>query len=326
MPMKVKKLKHNRRKPKKLAIKQVKAAIKAQQENDNTTKSWREFLTLERMKMALKILKKGDWLAALIFWLRDRGLYRFCENFNSICIFAFLCIVSQYALADAFLPTMISANVLWVVALPLVVVIEGWFMTRQKWNSPYKNSLLGNLLSMLAAIPLGIALSSIGLFIGRLDLSAFGATVELIRRFSIQVFLYGDLQSPSYGYVSGFNMAGVVLAAIIFMGICWLFSIIIEGIYYGKKNPEVPKAVIFRVTTTSHFISYCILFAVWFPYSYSVAKSTEDRSKHFCERPNIWLSNCPEIFEKFPEAKKVRLDACSKQGIIEELCMSGRIN
>lgn len=76
-----------------------------------------------------------------------------------------LAVVPLLAHADAFLPTMISANVLWVLALPLVVAVEGWVMTRWQWQQPHKNALKGNLLSMLAALPIGVGLSILGRYL-----------------------------------------------------------------------------------------------------------------------------------------------------------------
>jgi hypothetical protein len=69
---------------------------------------------------------------------------------------------STSAFANAFIPTMISANVVWLFVLAPIVAIEGWLMARWEWERPYKSALNGNLVSMLAALPFGVLLSMAG--------------------------------------------------------------------------------------------------------------------------------------------------------------------
>ena len=56
------------------------------------------------------------------------------KKITIICIFAILMFISKAAYADAFMPTMVSANVLWLLALPLVVAVEGLIMAHWKWQ------------------------------------------------------------------------------------------------------------------------------------------------------------------------------------------------
>lgn len=176
--------------------------------------------------------------------------------------------------ADAFIPTMISANLLWLCALPLVVVVEGRFMAHWNWQEPYKNALRGNLWSMLAALPLGVGLSILGGYLSSKDAQTTLAFIpDAARHLLAQTFLYGQLPAPSYGFIAGFGEAGIFLAALLFIGICWLLIFGVEGYYYGKKNPLLPKGKVCGFTAIVNLISYALLLAMWLPYSYYSASS-----------------------------------------------------
>jgi hypothetical protein len=200
------------------------------------------------------------------------------------------------ALADGFLPTMISANALWVVALPLVVAVEGWFMVRWKWEEPYKNSLRGNLLSMFAALPIGIALSVLGWYLVSNDGQAtLGFIPTSARELLGQTFLYGQLPAPSYGFIDEAGNAGIYLAALLFMGICLLLTFGVESYYYRKKNPQLSRGTVFCQTAIANLISYLLLFALWIPYSYHSASAADDFWQDFCRRGSGWSSACTKI-------------------------------
>jgi hypothetical protein len=235
-------------------------------------------------------------------------------------------LLSSIAHADAFIPTMVSANVLWVFVLPLVVVVEGWFMARRGWSAPYKNAILGNLLSMLAALPVGLALSTLGQYVASESARQSLSFVPKGLRFGLaQVLLYGQLPAPTYGFIDSFNgfggIAGIVLAAIAFMGICWLVSIGVEGYFYARKNPKVAKSTVYGVTALAHLVSYTLLVLLWLPYSYHAAKANEDSVLRLCANPMAWDSNCPEIFLRYPQIRQTRLDNCKQQDEAQDTCL-----
>ncbi len=178
-----------------------------------------------------------------------------------LCMAIALICLSGAAHADAFIPTMISADVLWLFVFPVIVILEGWLMARQKWQAPYMSALKGNILSFLAALPLEILLHSIGGYISSPDgRSTFAFIPEKSRFILSQILTYGQLPGP--------GMSGVYLAAIVFMGICWAFSIVVEGYYYSLKNPSLPTKDVFKTTAVVHIASYLVLFLLWFPYCY----------------------------------------------------------
>lgn len=225
--------------------------------------------------------------------------------------------------ANGFLPTMISANILWLLALPLVVAIEGWMMKRWGWIAPYKNSFWANLWSMLAAIPIGFLLSYIGVYLGSNDGQAALSFIPKSVTFNLaQVFLYGELMPPSYGHIIGPNRAGISLAGLVFIGICWLLTFGVEGRYYRIQNPLVSKSAIYRGTAFSNLVSYSLLLTMWLPYSYMSAASAETMLRSTCQRPDLWSSNCPSIFTRYPEIKAYRLHACDVNGIDAVKCLS----
>lgn len=226
--------------------------------------------------------------------------------------------------ADAFIPTMISANLLWLFTLPLVVAFEGWFMSRWQWNKPYKNALRGNLWSMLAALPLGLALSILGGYLSSKDAQSTLAFIPKSTRYLLsQTFLYGQLPAPSYGFIDGFGSAGIFLAGLLFVGICWFLTFGVEGYYYGKKNPLLPRGTIYGFTAIVNLVSYSILMSLWVPYSYVAASSGQNTELQFCSHANTWSSRCPDILVKFPEIKEKRLNECYHLGIQEDHCLKG---
>jgi hypothetical protein len=236
----------------------------------------------------------------------------------------FLIFVSKLAYADAFIPTMISANVLWIVVLPLVVLVEGWFMARWKWEKPYKNSLFGNLWSMLAALPLGIGLSILGGYI-RDAQTTFAFIPESARYLLASTFLYGQISAPSYDFIDdGFGYAGIALAALFFIGVCWLLTLGVEGYYYVKKNPLLPRGKVYGLTALVNIISYSLLLALWIPYSYHVASTNQESLKYTCSKANSMSSRCPQIWAKFPEIREIRINECSRRLIGEVDCLTGR--
>lgn len=248
----------------------------------------------------------------------------FAYTFPRILLGLVLATASALAYANAFIPTMISANVLWALILPVVVFVEGRLMARWEWNNPYKTALRGNLLSMLAALPFGILLSLTGHYLTTSDakttLSVLSAPV---RFFLAQAFFYGEPDGPSYGYIVGFSFANILLAALIFIGLCWLVTFVVEGHYYSKKNPLRTKREIFRRTALANVASYCILILLWLPYSYYAAHAWQgdEYERTFCGRAWSWSSRCIAVWEKWPGVKERRLAECNRLGISNNQCL-----
>jgi hypothetical protein len=235
---------------------------------------------------------------------------------------ATLGLFSTSACANAFIPTMISANVVWMLVLAPVVVIEGWLMARWKWARPYKTAFGGNLLSMLAALPVGVLLSLAGAYLTDADArSTLSFLPDTVRFFLAQVLFYGDTPVPSYGFVGSFSSAGVFLAALIFIGLCWLLTFVIEGSYYLRKNPSFSRKEIFLGAALANVASYCFLVSLWLPYSYYAASAAQESFLRFCAEPSAWSNGCTGIWEKFPEVREFRLSACGKRGIPEGRCL-----
>jgi hypothetical protein len=228
--------------------------------------------------------------------------------------------IGSYAWADAFIPTMLSANILWILALPIVVMIEGWFMAKRQWHSPYRTALIGNILSMIAALPFGVLLSLLGDVVAK---SQF--LPDTLRNVLAQILIYGQLPTPTYGFIGAnhyMGMSGVYLAATGFIGLCWAFSILVEGFYYGKKNPSIAKSTVYKVTTQSHLVSYALLLFLWLPYSFYSAKSQELSMRDgLCLWPNAWSATCYQIFDLYPEAKQARLKNCRLRQIEDDDCI-----
>ena len=234
--------------------------------------------------------------------------------------------LSTVACANAFIPTMLSANVVWLFVLATVVLIEGWFMARWKWSEPYKHALGGNVLSMLAALPFGVLLSMAGRYLVSAEAeSAFPYLSGPVRFFLAQALFYGQMPAPSYGFIVGWSKAGIFLAALIFIGLCWMLTFAVEGYYYSRKNPSRPRKEIFLRTAVANIASYCFLIALWLPYSYYSASSSQNFEREVCASPSYWSSRCTNIWEKFPETRERRLAACSNRQILEDPCL-GRSN
>lgn len=237
---------------------------------------------------------------------------------------AALALASASACANAFIPTMISANVVWLLVLVPVVLIEGWLMARWKWVEPYKTAIKGNLLSMLAAMPFGFLLSMGGGYLASPDAkSTLSFLSDSVRFFLAQALFYGDTPVPTYGFVVAFSSAGIFLAALIFIGLCWLLTFAVEGYYYSRRNLSRPRTDIFQGTALASLASYCFLIALWIPYSYFSASAAQESSRRICTEPSSWSGNCGDIFVMFPETRQLRLAACGKREIPEGRCLGG---
>lgn len=176
-----------------------------------------------------------------------------------------LSVPSTAVYANGFIPTMVSANVLWLAALAPIVAIEGWLMNRWAWEKPYKSALIGNILSMLAALPLGLLFSKAGMYLGTIDWkTTFPYVSDSARNIIVQSLVYGELPLPFNQHE--WTWAGVSLAALIFIGLCWSFTFVIEGGYYSRKNPTRPRIEILRRTALANTASYYFLIAIWMPY------------------------------------------------------------
>jgi hypothetical protein len=192
-------------------------------------------------------------------------------------------------------------------------------MAYWRWEKPYKHALIGNLWSMLAALPLGFGLSILGSYISKKPSLADSSKYILA-----QILLYGQVTTPSYGSISaGSGYSGIILAALLFIGICWLLTFVVEALYYSKKNPNIPKSNVFLRTALVNIVSYSLLIALWLPYSYQAAKSEEGFMKHHCAEAGGWGRDCPKILEKYPEIKQQRLKSCERRGIEEGTCLKG---
>jgi hypothetical protein len=183
-------------------------------------------------------------------------------TYRTTCLACFLAIMPAAALANAFVPTMITANVMWVVAFPVIVFLEGWMMARWKWRSPYLNSFIANLLSAIAALPIGVGLSFAGDFISRDQSWVTSFLSDSARHFLAQLFWYGQLPTP----YEAWSPFGVPLAAIMFVGICWCLTFAVEGWYYTKRNRALTRSDIYRGTAVANLASYFVLMVVWLPY------------------------------------------------------------
>jgi len=235
---------------------------------------------------------------------------------------AVLTSVPAAAFADAFIPTMISANVVWLVIFFPVVMIEGWLMARWRWEMPYRNALVGNFLSMLAALPFGVLLSLAGGYLVSPNAkTALPFLSDPVRFFLAQALFYGDTPVPSYGFIPGFGSAGIFLAALIFIGLCWLLTFVVESYYYSRRNPTRPRVAIIRGAAIANLVSYCFLAALWLPYSYFSARAEQDSVRELCVEPSAWSSRCGDIWAKFPEVRELRLAGCAKREIPDGRCL-----
>ncbi|MGO9462372.1 MAG: hypothetical protein ACLP1W_20010 [Rhodomicrobium sp.] len=92
--------------------------------------------------------------------------------------------LSNAAHADAFIPTVASANIRWLFVFPVIVVLEGWLMARQKWKAQYKSALKVNLLSIVAELPFEVTLSMLGGYLASHDDHATFAFIPYNIRYS----------------------------------------------------------------------------------------------------------------------------------------------
>jgi len=227
-----------------------------------------------------------------------------------ICLMLFST-MPMTARANGFLPTMISANILWLLALPLVVAVEGWMMKRWGWNAPFKNCFWANFWSMIAAIPIGFVLSFLGGYLGGVSQKTALSFIPETVKFNLsQVLLYGQLPAPSYGYINGYGTAGISLAGLIFIGICWLLTFGVEGRYYRIRNPFISTLAIYCGTALSNLSSYSLILAMWLPYSYMSAAKDEAMQLHSCQLGHVWSPICQDIWDRYPETKDKWLLSC----------------
>jgi hypothetical protein len=92
--------------------------------------------------------------------------------------------------------------------------------------------------------------------------STFPYLSDSVRFFLAKALFYGDTPVPSYGFIVGWSMAGIFSAALIFIGLCWLLTFVVEGYFYARKNPSRPRMEIFRRTALANVASYCFLIAL----------------------------------------------------------------
>lgn len=241
---------------------------------------------------------------------------------QAICLFLLGSV--PFAHANGFMPTMIFANVLWLVVLPVVSVLEGAMMKRWGWQEPYKNSFWANFWSMIAAIPVGLALSYIGGYLvsphGRANLDFIP---EKVSGLLAGTFLYGHLPAPSYGHITTHGgMASLSLAGLAFIGICWILTFAVEAHYHRVRNPSIAGSVIYRGVAVSNLVSYGLLLLMWLPYSYFSAIANESMERHVCTRSNTWSSSCLKMWSLYPELKIERLKNCEENGVDATACVT----
>jgi hypothetical protein len=225
------------------------------------------------------------------------------------------CFFPASAHADAFIPSLISANILWALALPVVVGLEGFLIERSGWQSPYKTSLIANLLSMAAALPLGVIITLAAAALGNIRADGIQAVV-------MGALVYGGVPVPSYGYLGRQEYASLLLAALVFMGLCWLATWAVEGWYFAKRNPNIRKREIYSRTAKINLASYTLLLALWLPYSLYSAYEGEEWVKDSCSSWNYWGSECPAVWSKYPDIRASRLQSCSSQGMDAQACLT----
>lgn len=231
--------------------------------------------------------------------------------------------LSFAAHANGFMPTMIFANVLWLIVLPVVSVLEGAMMKRWGWQAPYKNSFWANFWSLLAAIPVGLVLSYIGSYlVSSSGQASLGFVPPAIRGALAGIFLYGHLPAPSYGYVTSYGMGSLSLAGIAFIGICWVLTFAVEARYLRVRNPSVPPTSIYRGVAVSNLASYSLLLVLWLPHSYFSAMADESMERSTCSQSSSWSSSCFKIWSRYPEIKTERLKNCQDNGIDATACIT----
>ncbi len=226
--------------------------------------------------------------------------------------------------ANGFMPTMIFANVLWLVVLPVVSVLEGAMMKRWGWQAPYKNSFWANFWSMIAAIPVGLTLSYIGGYLvspnGKTSLDFIPEKVSGVLA---GVFLYGHLPAPSYGHITSYGgMANLSLAGLAFIGICWILTFVVEAHYHRVRNPSIAGSVIHRGVAVSNLVSYGLLLLMWLPYSYFSAIASESMERRMCSQSHTWSSSCLKMWSLYPELKTERLKSCEDNGVDAAACIT----
>ena len=219
---------------------------------------------------------------------------------------------------------MVSANVLWLFTLPLVATAEGWLLKRWGWSKPYQWAFLANLLSMLAALPIGLALTQAGLHLvpmrGPSVLQEIGLSQDT-SFFIGQVLVYGRAQSPGFGYAGGGSpVAGTLLAALLFMAICWLVTAAVEGWFLATRNRAVRGRQLWQRVVKMHLLSYGLLAALWVPFAYAKAQDQEEWTQRACSVSNWMLDVCLGIWEKYPQTLADRKSNCEAKGVPQDKC------
>ena len=232
-------------------------------------------------------------------------------------------LLASTAHANAFIPTMMSANLLWVVILLPVVAIEGALMKKWGWAAPYRSALGGNTLTMLIALPFGLLLSFLGAACGEWGKAANPGVAQQLLYFLAQVFLYGSAPTPTYGFAgsqSFSDLLGMLLASLLFVGCCWIFTIYFEANFYARRNKNLESKYILRKTIFMHVISYGVLMALWIPISIYSAKKSHDYQTEVCARFNVSFEPCVQIWKQYPEVKARRLSECISGGVDQQDC------
>jgi hypothetical protein len=231
------------------------------------------------------------------------------------------------AAANGFLPTMITSGVVWLLVLPLVVVTEAWFLRRWGWQDAAWTAVCANLLSTVAALPLGLALSGLGAWLvplgGGGPLREVGLSAEATSVVG-QVLLYGQAPAPSFGFVGGpSTVAATLLATLGFMAVCGLFTVVVEGLYLRRKNPSLGRRALVRQVVRMHLASYGLLAALWLPAAWFGAREAERQAVGTCSRADSWSGACPQVLRLFPDAAAARAADCAQRGAPAERCLQG---
>lgn len=216
-------------------------------------------------------------------------------------------------MANAFIPTMVYASGIYLLVLPIVVILEGWFLQRWGWQQPYAAAVKANALSTLAAIPIGVAFTWAGWWLyaeGGHMLVDWGVNKFLVWGLT-GVLLYGGAPAPTYGFVGDANFGPVAFAAFGFIGLCWLITIIIEGWYLARKNPSMKTTSLATKIFLMHLASYTVLISMWVPFTYLDAEYEERSLLRHCLNPGWSASNCDAIWRKYPELEHAKSPVCT---------------
>lgn len=176
-------------------------------------------------------------------------------------------------------------------------------MAKRNWISPYRTAFISNLWSMLASLPIGFLLSWMGSMIEKLTSSDPSLRSQLTFDLA-QVFYFGQLRGPDFGFVVSGTNSGIGLAALVFIGICWSVTVGVEGRYYQHINPKISRRQAIRAAVFFNVVTYCVLLVMWLPYSYYEVKSEEEFYKKVCSSSSSDSMHCDYIFNKYPEIRR----------------------